>query len=114
MNAPANCPLISRWRIVEADLWERDHLDLCGPARITIRPDGHGEIALGALEAGLDLQYGRSIVYFTWEGCEEMDEVRGSGSAELLDDGTLEIEFDYHLGDQAIMTAKPTPSSTPC
>ncbi len=32
MSAPANCQLIGRWRIVEADIWDRDHLDLCGPA----------------------------------------------------------------------------------
>ena len=32
MKAPANCRLIGRWRIVEADLWDRAHLDLCGPA----------------------------------------------------------------------------------
>ncbi|MCA8934407.1 MAG: hypothetical protein KDA49_18145 [Rhodospirillaceae bacterium] len=114
MTAPANCQLIGRWRIIEADLWDRNHLDLVGPATLTIGANGHGEITFGALQASLDFEYGRSIVYFTWEGCEEMDEASGSGSAELLDDGTLEIEFDYHLGDQAIMTAKPTPSSTPC
>ena len=114
MTAPANCQLIGRWRIIEADLWDRNHLDLVGPATLTIGANGHGEITFGALQASLDFEYGRSIVYFTWEGCEEMDEASGSGSAELLDDGTLEIEFDYHPGDQAIMTAKPTPSSTPC
>lgn len=30
MNAPANCPLIGRWRIVEADIWDRAYLDLNG------------------------------------------------------------------------------------
>ncbi len=49
MNAPANCPLIGRWRIVEADLWDHDHLDLCGPATIIIGADNHGEIAFGAM-----------------------------------------------------------------
>jgi hypothetical protein len=44
MNAPANCRLIGRWRIVEADLWDRAHLDLCGPAKLTITAQG-GEIA---------------------------------------------------------------------
>jgi len=34
MSAPANCKLIGQWRIVEADLWDRDYLDLCGPAVI--------------------------------------------------------------------------------
>ncbi len=48
MKAPANCRLIGRWRIVEADLWDLAHLDLCGPAALTITAQG-GEIAFGAL-----------------------------------------------------------------
>ncbi|MDE0538730.1 MAG: helix-turn-helix domain-containing protein [Rhodospirillales bacterium] len=58
------------------------------------------------LNARLDLEYGRSIVFFTWAGFDEMDEVNGSGSAELLDDGSLEIEFAYHLGDEATLKAE--------
>lgn len=73
---------------------------------LTIGADGHGEISFGALQAGLDLEYGRSLVFFTFAGCEEMDEVRGSGSAELLDDGSLEIDFAYHLGDEAVLKAE--------
>ncbi len=99
--------LVGRWRIVEADLWAQDHLDLVEPARITIRGDGHGEIAFGALNASLDCEYSPSIVFFTWEGFDEMDEVRGDGSAELNDDGTLDIEFRYHLGDEAELKARP-------
>jgi hypothetical protein len=76
------CRLIGRWRIVEADIWERDYLDLVEPAMLVIGADGHGEIAFGALQAGLDLAYGRSDVSFTWAGFDEMDEVSGSGSAE--------------------------------
>jgi hypothetical protein len=34
------CLLIGRGRIVAADLWERDYLDLCGPATLDIRADG--------------------------------------------------------------------------
>ena len=26
---PSDNPVVGRWRIVEADLWDRDHLDLC-------------------------------------------------------------------------------------
>jgi hypothetical protein len=114
MSAPAGCRLIGHWRITKADLWDRDHLDLCGPAMINIGDKGHGEIAFGALQAGLDLEYSRSLVFFTWNGHEEMDEASGSGSAELLDDGTLEIEFAYHLGDEAILKAQRHTSSTAC
>ena len=114
MTAPANCQLIGQWRILEADLWERDPLDLVGPARIVIGDEGHGEIAFGAMQAGLDLEYGKIIVFFTWQGFEEMDEVHGNGSAELLDDGSLEIEFSYHLGDDATLKAVRETSSTAC
>jgi hypothetical protein len=107
-------PLLGRWRIIEADLWDRDHLDLVEPASMTIRSDGHGEIAFGAMRASIDLEYSQSTIFFTWIGFEEMDEVSGSGSAELLDDGTLEIEFAYHLGDEAVLKAKRVTSSTAC
>ena len=103
-----------RWRIVEADLWDRDYLDLVGPATMTIGADGHGEIVFGAMQASLELEYGRSIVFFSWAGFDEMDEVNGSGSAELLDDGTIEIEFTYHLGDEATLKANRTTSSATC
>ena len=38
--APGNCKLIGRWRIVEADIWDRGYLDLDGPATMTIGDDG--------------------------------------------------------------------------
>ena len=106
MMAIRDYPLIGTWRIVEADLWDRDYLDLVEPASITIRADGHGEIAFGAMQASLDLEYSPSTVFFTWAGFDEMDEVSGSGSAELLDDGSIEIEFAYHLGDEAVLKAR--------
>jgi len=106
MIAIRDHPLIGKWRIVEADLWDRDYLDLVEPASITIRADGHGEIAFAAMQASLDLEYSPSTVFFTWAGFDEMDEVSGSGSAELLDDGSIEIEFAYHLGDEAVLKAR--------
>jgi hypothetical protein len=113
VKAPADCRLIGRWRIVEADLWDRDYLDLCGPATLTVTAQG-GEIAFGAMEAGLDVEYARDSIGFRWAGCDEGDEVRGEGTAELLDDGTIEIEFSYDNGDEAVLKAKRDPSSTAC
>ncbi len=109
-----DCRLIGRWRIVEADIWDRDHLDLVEPAMMVIGADGHGEIAFGAMQAGLDLEYSRTLVFFTWAGFDEGDQVSGSGCAELQDDGTIEIEFAYHLGDEAILKAERVTSSTAC
>lgn len=114
MSAVSTCRFIGRWRITRTDLWDRDHLDLCGPAMIIIEKDGHGEISFRAMQASLDLEYGQSMVFFTWQGFDEMDEMSGSGNAELLDNGKLEIEFTYHNGDQATLYAKPAPFSAAC
>jgi len=44
-----------------------------------------------------------------------MTEVTGEGSAGLQEDGSLEIEFGYHQGDEVILKAVRFPgSSTAC
>jgi len=106
MSAPANCKLVVRWRIAKADIWDRNDLDLCVPATMTITEFGRDEIGFGALQAGLDIEYGRSSVGFDWEGFDEMDEVSSDSSAELLDDGSIQIEFAYHNGDESVLKAK--------
>jgi hypothetical protein len=113
MSAAANCRLIGRWRIVEADPWDRAYLDLCGPATLTITTQS-GEIAFGAMQASLEVEYARDSVGFRWYGSDEGDQVEGDGSAELLDDGTIEIEFSYFNGDEAILKAKRETYSTAC
>ena len=113
MSAAETCRLLGRWRIVEADLWDRAYLTLGGPATLTITAQG-GEIAFGALEATFSIAYARDSIDFRWHGADEGDEVAGEGSAELLDDGTLEIEFSYDNGDEAVLKAKNETSSTAC
>ena len=83
---------------VAADRRDGGCLDLRGPAMPDIRADGHGAISFRALQASVDLAYGHSDVAFDWEGDDDMHEVRGSGPAELLEDGSIEIEFEYHRG----------------
>jgi hypothetical protein len=114
VTAPMDCRLIGRWRIVEADLWHCDYLDLVTAATMTISADGPGAIAYGAMPASLELEYSRSMVAFTCAGFDEMDQVSGNGSAELSDDGTLEVAFAYHLADQAVLQAERMTSSTAC
>ena len=100
------CKLIGRWRIIESDLWDRDHLDLCGSASLVINADGYGQIAFGALQASLVLEYAKDSVWFEWQGCDEMDEVCGSGSAHLHNGDSVEIEFAYQHGDEALLKAR--------
>ena len=97
--------LVGCWRIVEADLWDRDYL---------VGADGHGEIAYGAMQASFELEYSRSMVFFIWAGFDEMDEVSGTGSAELDDDGTIEIAFAYPSATRPSSKADRMTSSTAC
>ena len=106
MSAAAGCELIGRWRIVEADLWDRDYLDLVEPAYMTFAKNGRGEFAFGVVNATTELAYGQRIVFFNWTGFDEGDEICGSGSAELEDDATIEIELSFHNGDDAILKAR--------
>ena len=79
---------------------------------MVIEADGHGEITFGAMQAGLDLEYSPNLVFFSWAGSDEMEEISGSGSAELQDDGSLEIEFAYTSATRPL--AEPATSSTAC
>src|SRR4029077_14442426 len=106
MSAAAGCELIGRWRIVQADLWDRDYLDLVEPAYICFGKNGRGAFAFGAVNATLELGYGQRIEVFNWTGSDEGDEICGSGSAELEDDGTIEIELSFHNGGDAILTGR--------
>lgn len=105
MTMQVECALIGKWRIIEADLWDRDYLDLVEPAHITFEGNGHGEFAFGCVNGGLDCKYSHQSIFFTWQGFDEMDEVSGDGSAEL-DNGSIEIEINFHLGDKAILKAR--------
>ena len=106
MTGPADCHVLGRWRLVESDIWDGDYLNLVGPATIAFEADGHGEFAFGCIQASMDLEYGRTIVFFRYIGCDEGDEVTGSGSAEINDDGTLEIELSFDNGDDATLKAR--------
>jgi len=100
------CALIGTWRIVEAELWDRDYLDLVEPAYMTLEGHGRGRFAFGRVQGSIDCEYSRRIAFFTWQGFDEMDEVWGDGSAELEDDGFLDIELRFHDGGQATPKAQ--------
>ena len=106
MTGEMEWALTGKWRIIEADLWGRDYLAPVEPAHITFEGNGHGEFTFGCVNGGLDCEYSRQIIFFTWQGFDEMDEVSGDGSAKLDDDGSLETEVRFHLGDEAILKAQ--------
>lgn len=99
--------IVGKWRIVETAIWDKQHLDLCGPAFIEIDAQGQGEMAFGALEASLDCAFTPSGIDFDWNGADEGDQVCGDGWAGLRDDGCLEGEIAYHNGDETTFIAAP-------
>jgi len=105
MTRAAAKALIGRWRIVEMALWDRDFLDLAGPAYIAFKRGGLGEFAFGAVTGDLDYRPVAGGVRFTWRGHDEGDEESGDGFAELQDDGTLSGEIGFHLGDDSTFKA---------
>jgi hypothetical protein len=106
VTASAGCQLIGRWRIFEADTWDRAYLDLVESAYLKIGKNGRGEFAFGVVNASMELEYGRSIVFFRWSGFDEGDEISGEGSAELQDDGTVEFELSFDAGDNVTLKAR--------
>jgi hypothetical protein len=106
VSEAAGCQVTGRWRIVEADLWDRDYLDLVEPAYLQIGGDGRAAFAFGALNATADLEYGRSIVFFRSAGFDEGDQISGSGSAEIGEDGMLEFALSFDNGDDAILVGR--------
>jgi len=106
--AARDCQIIGKWRIVKADLWDRDYLDLVQPAYLQIGGDGWAEIAFGVVTAGGQLEYSRTIVFCRFNGFDEGDEISGDLSADLQDDGTIEIELSFDNGDDAILIGRKT------
>ncbi len=104
MTDPSGIAVIGKWRIIEADLWDRTYLDLTEPAYIQFSNDG-GEFAFGAVTGGMNCRYGKRVASFTWLGNDEMDEASGYGEATHEDDGTLTIELHFHNGDEAQLIA---------
>ena len=108
MSASTGCRLLGRWRIIEADIWDRAYLDLVQPAYLEFGKNGRGEFAFGAMQATTELEYAPRMIFFSWTGFDEGDEMSGSGSADLQDDDTMEIELNFHNGDDAILKARRT------
>ncbi len=111
----ATNPFHGRWRIIESELWEQGDLDLVVPAFIEFDRGNGGEFAFVAVQGDLDCRFGERAgvpgVEFSWEGQDEGDEVMGRGWA-ILRDGTLEVRWFVHLGDESWLRAMRVSRST--
>jgi hypothetical protein len=105
MTTPNRKSLIGKWRITSMESSDTAYLDLSGPAYIQI-DDAGGEMAFGAVQIGLQCEYGKTSIWFRFHGSDEMDEVSGDGDAEIEEDDTLSGEIRFDNGDESSFTAK--------
>ena len=87
------------------DLWDRDAIDLLGPATIEITADGRGSFRFIAVEGFIDARHvdldGRPAVEFSWDGYDEGVQVSGRGWARIDEDGSLRGRLFIHAGDDS-------------
>ena len=97
------------------DLWDRDAIDLVGPAIIEITKDGRGSLRFIAVEGFIDARHvdldGRPAVEFSWDGYDEGDQLSGRGWARLDEDGSLRGHLFIHAGDDSGFLAVATDQS---
>ena len=87
------------------DLWDREAIDLVGPAFIKFNADGTGDFRFIAVDGYLDCRHAKRRepprVDFTWEGNDEGDQASGRGWAQLETDGSLRGHIFFHAGDDS-------------
>ena len=99
------------WRIIEMSTWDRDYIGLVAPGRLTVKRNGTGKLAFGAMEAEIDCQVERAgeqeRLAFSFCGWDEGDEVSGRGWA-AVDGIETQGWFGFHLGDDSTFKAQRT------
>jgi hypothetical protein len=100
---------VGKWRIIEMSEWDQDFIDLAAPGHLTIKTDGTGAFAFGAVEAEIDCRIEKigdgERLGFSFAGSDEGDEVSGRGWA-AVSGRSMEGWFVFHLGDESTFRAR--------
>ncbi|CAO4163415.1 hypothetical protein [Methylorubrum populi] len=102
--------VLGQWRIVELPGYEDGYADMVEPAYILFEATG-GVFAFGCVTGAFAGGGDHAAIEFDWNGSDEMDEVCGSGWAELQADGSLRGEISFHAGDAIPFNARRWPTS---
>ena len=107
----ANTPrtVLGAWRIVEMDLWDRESIELMGPAPMEFGGDDTGQFRFIAVEGSMDCRHeqrdGSPYVGFSWEGDDDGEPAHGRGWATLANNGSLHGHMYFHMGDDSAFRA---------
>lgn len=102
------------WRIIEMEVWDKDLLDLMGPARITIDARGQGEFSFGCVSGAFSALGVEGSLISRWTGNDEMEEASGEISIDFKPDGSLTGEICLDDSEESEFRAVPWDSSTAC
>jgi len=88
--------------------WDRDFIDLVAPGHLSIKVNGTGTFAFGAIETEVDCRIEKigekERLAFSFAGWDEGDEVSGRGWANVA--GTnMDGWYCFHLGDESTFKA---------
>ena len=108
--------ILGEWLIVESEEWDREALDLLGPASIIFGPERTGELRMIAVVADLDYRVssrgGQMLVEFSLEGTQEGDKISGRGWAIASGRG-LRGHLYFHGSDDSEFLAERPAGSEP-
>lgn len=93
------------WRITETSQWMSDDLDILGPALLSLTGD-EDRLRMHCLLAHVSCKPTKTGVSFTWEGAWEYDQLSGTGSVKLGQDGKLKGTFRIKDGDSSSFIAE--------
>jgi hypothetical protein len=94
------------WRIIETSAWAAKHLDLLGPALISLGDEYGDRLRLLAILAHVNARFTRNGISFTWQGASEYDPISGTGRARLGKDGRLKGKIAITGGDESTFVAE--------
>ena len=93
------------------DSWDRDAIDLVGPAFIEFADGDSGQFSFIVVRGWMDCRAiepdGRPGIAFSWAGDDDGDRANGRGWAVLTHDETLEGHIYFHQGMDSGFQAEP-------
>lgn len=99
------------WRITDTSQWVNDGLDDVGPAMISIT--GHADrLRMHCLLAYVNMRPTKTGASFTWKGAWEYDQMTGTGSVRLGEDGKLRGRIKIKNGDESTFIAERSAAPT--
>lgn len=93
------------WRIVDTDAWVNDGLDILGPALLSLT-GGDDRLRMHCLLAYVTARPTKTGVSFTWRGAWEFDQLSGTGTARVREDGRLYGKLKIKDGDDSTFEAQ--------